>query len=209
MLLYPDDYLIRYFFKSNLNNRKSGHVLELGCGDGNNLELFDKFGWRVTGIDYSLASITNAQTRIPEGLFLCEDLNQAENAGWLASVLDRDKYDVVILANSTYYLTRNARLNLLKEMSHLVRGDGSFFLRERLLSDGRRKISEKSENYFLITSNQTGEFGLQIILSTRVQIISDLTNLGFEENSLTMLECKYDNIQNAKLISNHDFIVWN
>ena len=210
MQLYPDDYLIRYFFKSNFNSRTSGHVLELGCGDGNNLELFYKFGWSVTGFDYSLESITRAQTRIPEGTFHREDLNQAARAGWLLSFLEKEKYDVVILANSTYYLTREARLNLLRDMSHLVRDGGSFFLRERLLTDGRREISEHTKGgYFLISSNQTGELGLRIILSSREQVMADLANLGFEQSSLTILECKYDNVQNAKLISNHDLIVWN
>lgn len=210
MQLYPDDYLIRYFFKSNFNSRTPGHVLELGCGDGNNLELFNKFGWSVTGLDFSFESISHARTRIPEGTFYCEDLNQAARVGWLASILEKEEYDVVILANSTYYLTREARLNILSETSNLIRGGGSFFLRERLITDGRREISEYTpDDYFLISSDQTGEIGLQIILSSREQVMADLANLGFEQNSLTVLECKYDNIQNSKLISNHDLVVWN
>jgi hypothetical protein len=40
-LKFPDEYLIRFFFKNKLFNKK-GDVIEFGCANGNNLSLFKK-----------------------------------------------------------------------------------------------------------------------------------------------------------------------
>ena len=42
-LRFPDDYIVKMFFKEGLH-RAPGRVLELGCGSGNNLSLFSAFG---------------------------------------------------------------------------------------------------------------------------------------------------------------------
>ena len=55
-LKFPEEFLTRFFFKEKLFKHK-GHVLELGCGNGNNLTLFNQFGWRTTGVDINNRNI--------------------------------------------------------------------------------------------------------------------------------------------------------
>ena len=50
-LRFPDEYVIKFFFKSGLH-ASPGRVVEFGCGNGNNLSLFRAYGWDVTGLAY-------------------------------------------------------------------------------------------------------------------------------------------------------------
>ena len=48
---YPDEYFIKFFFSNKLDEITDLNVLELGCGNGNNLMLPYSFGASITGID--------------------------------------------------------------------------------------------------------------------------------------------------------------
>ena len=60
---YPDDYVIKAFLKTGLHKDKKT-VIELGCGDGNNLMLFREFGWSVVGVDYNIKSLKRAKKNL-------------------------------------------------------------------------------------------------------------------------------------------------
>ena len=59
-LRFPDEYVVKMFFKEGLH-KAPGIVLEMGCGNGNNLLLFAAFGWSVTGVDYDAAALEDAK----------------------------------------------------------------------------------------------------------------------------------------------------
>lgn len=63
---FPDEYIVRMFFKEGLQH-SPGRVLELGCGSGNNLMLFHEFGWQVVGVDISTASLSDAVHNLSGG----------------------------------------------------------------------------------------------------------------------------------------------
>ena len=50
-LKYPDEFVVRHLFKRGLSER-TGRVLELGSGTGNNLALYLAWDWACTGVDY-------------------------------------------------------------------------------------------------------------------------------------------------------------
>ena len=84
-LKYPDIYITRFFFKEILH-KSPGKVLELGCGNGNNLMLFVEYNWNVTGIDNNNKAINNANynfgllkkknSKLNKYRFLKKDMNQ-------------------------------------------------------------------------------------------------------------------------------------
>jgi SAM-dependent methyltransferase len=59
-LKYPDEFVIKFFFKENLHKIK-GDVLELGCANGNNLIMFYQYGWNTVGIDLNQDSLSNGE----------------------------------------------------------------------------------------------------------------------------------------------------
>ena len=59
-LKFPDEYLTRFFFKEKLYKKKN-NVLELGCGNGNSLNLFYQYGWDTIGIDIDPINIKRAK----------------------------------------------------------------------------------------------------------------------------------------------------
>ena len=109
-LRYPDPYVIKYFFKEGMD-RTRGSVLELGCGNGNNLRLFRDFGWRTVGIDNSSNALADAL-----GNFGAENASECEFHEWdlgegLPDLLE--EFDVMLMPNVAYYLKRQAFANLL------------------------------------------------------------------------------------------------
>ncbi len=55
--------------------KKAGRLLDLGCGDGNNLRWLAPFAERLYGSDYNLARLTRARACSPATLFLADVLN--------------------------------------------------------------------------------------------------------------------------------------
>ena len=59
-LKYPDEFVVRHFFKRGLSDR-AGRVQELGCGTGNNLSLYQAWDWRVAGVDYDAGALADCR----------------------------------------------------------------------------------------------------------------------------------------------------
>ena len=115
-LLFPDDYLVKFFFKTKLNKRKK-NVLELGCSNGNNLSLFFNYGWNVSGVDSNLKNILNAKHNfkiLKKKLFLKNNyLFFKEDMLSFIKKQDNLSYDTIIFANSLYYLEYQQIIEIL------------------------------------------------------------------------------------------------
>ena len=55
----------------------SGHLLEIGCGDGDFLVTSQAAGWRVTGVEYSATACEKARQRLKQGEVFCGELQSA------------------------------------------------------------------------------------------------------------------------------------
>jgi len=210
-LLFPDDYLVRFFFKNELNELK-GSVLELGCGSGNNLMLFYEFGWNITGIDINSKSILQAKKNLQllpkkNNLF-----NLIEGKVELISELlpKNDKYDVIILSNIICYISRNFIKNIFAFLREILLPHGFIFLRTRTVSDYRyARGDEIAPNEFILRLKETGEEGLLNVFYQEWELVELVwKNLNIDLSKLTILHVDFDNVQNGKIIRNSDLVLW-
>ncbi len=209
-LKYPDDYLIRFFFKEGLH-QKSGRVLELGCGNGNNLALFYQYGWDVAGIDFNSQSIADANHNFAllEGAgsrseFFLHDLNLGLPDGL------RGPFDCLSLANVIYYLERDSYYRLLKQLRPLLASKAHVFLRARTPRDYRyargRQVAPDS---FVLGCAETGEEGCAMTFYREHELFDQMTNgLGVAGEDLRVFQTEFQNIQNDHLVSNADVVMW-
>ena len=188
-------------------DRTRGSVLELGCGNGNNLRLFRDFGWRTVGIDNSSNALADAL-----GNFGAENASECEFHEWdlgegLPDLLE--EFDVMLMPNVAYYLKRQAFANLLSECRGVLKGGGSYMISCRSIGDWRfGRGQQVGENAFIMTTNVTGELGtLQTFYDSTEVVALVESRMGTTDKPL-VLHYDYENLQCGKVIDNHDFVIW-
>jgi SAM-dependent methyltransferase len=202
---YPDEYVIRMFFKEGLQ-RAPGRVLELGCGSGNNLLLFREFDWRVVGIDISANSLADAAHNLANGPPTVT-LLQANLAHGMPELTG--EFDAIILPSFNYYVPRFSFLRLLADCNRLLTPGGLFFLRSRTSRDWRYgRGREVERNGFVLECSETGEEGL-------LNVFYDADELGAVVEAALgqlryrqVLKTRYDNIQSGVVITNDEVVIW-
>ena len=210
-LLFPDDYLVKFFFKTKLNKRKK-NVLELGCSNGNNLNLFFNYGWNVSGVDSNLKNILNAKHNfkiLKKKLFLQNNyLFFKEDMLSFIKKQDNLSYDTIIFANSLYYLEYQQIIEILDCIKNKISKKTNIFFRIRLKGDQRAKISKKISKFtHLINFKRTNEINCFNTFFTKQKFITMIRN-KFNTKSETVLEIKYENLINNKVFFNNDSVFW-
>ncbi len=111
-LKYPDEQLVRFFFKEKLN-QLTGSVLELGCGNGNNLMLFAEYNWNIMGVDINNKLIDAANSNFKH-LSKSNFLFQTDDMIKFVKKYNGEKFDCFLLPSSLYYLSEEKIIELLK-----------------------------------------------------------------------------------------------
>jgi len=210
-LQFPDDYLIKFFFKTKLNKKKK-NVLELGCSNGNNLNLFFNYGWNVTGVDNNKKNIINAKHNfkvLKKKLFLKNNYFFFEE-DMLSFIKKQDNlsYDTIIFANSLYYLEYQKIIEILDCIKNKISKKTNIFFRIRLSGDQRAKMSKKISKFtHLINFKNTNEINCLNTFFTKQKFITMIKN-KFNVKSETSLEIKYENLINNKIFFNNDLVFW-
>jgi SAM-dependent methyltransferase len=205
-LIYPDEYVIRFFFKLGLH-RRPGRVLELGSGVGNNLALFRGFDWSVVGMDNDALSLQRAGDNLqsssdPQCELLFRDI-EATNIG------DLGDFDCVMAPNLACYLTPSRFISVLHECASLLKPGGAFFLKTRLVDDWRAgRGPAVGTNSYILTTEITGESGAMMTLYERDELASLVDeHLGLLDDRAVM-RTSYENLQSGEMIDNHDAVIW-
>jgi SAM-dependent methyltransferase len=201
---YPDEFITRFFFKKG-HHKRSGRVLELGCGSGNNLALYHNYGWSITGVDINENLLTDAAFNFENyGKFVRRDLSQGLPA------FDA-LFDVFLAPSSLYYIPRAACLHCLRAVRPYLHASAEFFLRMRLQDDYRYGRGEETGPHsFILDTEETGEAGLLNVFYTEEELKAMVCEtLGAEAYDLTVLHCRFDNLQNDRIVRNNsDLILW-
>lgn len=200
---FPDDYVVRMFFKEGLQ-RRPGRVLELGCGSGNNLMLFQDFGWSVTGVDINAQSLDDARHNLGSDNV---HLIKADLSDSLPPI--EGQFDCIILPSVNYYIPRQAFTRLLGALWPKLRSGSVFYLRSRLLDDWRfGRGDEVERNGYVLNCTETGEHGL---LNVFYSIDELRALLVAPPSSLTLTQClrvHYENPQQGVTIGNSEVVIW-
>lgn len=212
-LKYPDELVIRFFFKNNLQNQ-TGDVLELGSSNGNNLLLFYESGWNVTGVDISDSAINDANANFAD----CQKQYSLTNSyQFLLSDMETfvkqytgAQFDVLLLPSSIYYLSLEAIHQIFESIStnKILKDDGLLFIRYRNTKDYRFGKGEKvGEKTFRFNFDDTGEKGCINTFFEKEDLLK-LLHKYYDIGEYVHLKLDYENIQKDVLITNSDFIFW-
>jgi len=202
-LKYPDEFVIRHFFRRGLH-QKTGRVVELGGGTGNNLSLYAAYGWTLVDVDYSASALADCRWNLGEAVTLIEaDLSKG------LPDLGQDLIDVLLIPNLLCYLTDAQARDVLSAARARLAPGAEVFVRTRLTDDYRcGKGVEEEPNGWRLNTPETGEAGLFNLFYTEDGLIGRLAEeLGLTE--ITALKVKFDNIQNGVRVEpNSDLVVW-
>jgi glycosyltransferase involved in cell wall biosynthesis/2-polyprenyl-3-methyl-5-hydroxy-6-metoxy-1,4-benzoquinol methylase len=95
-----------------------GRMLEIGCGQGEFLELAETAGWDVTGIESSRDACAQAKKRLKRGTVHCGDL---AGAGLAAG-----QFDLCVLSDALEHV--RSPLEFLREIHGLLKPGGALFV---------------------------------------------------------------------------------
>jgi SAM-dependent methyltransferase len=209
-LRFPDDYIIKFFFKTNCH-QKSGNVLELGCGNGNNLRLFYDFGWDVCGIDKNRNALEDAYFNFKTGPhssanreFREQDLSRG------IGIAVKGKFDVILLPSVLNYLERKHVESLMEELKFLLAPETLIFCRTRTMKDYRYGRGSKiGRNAFQLSIEETSEYNLVNVFYDDYEIVDLFRHhLSFDISTMTLLHIDFQNLQGDVVVSNSDLIIW-
>ena len=202
-LKYPDEFVARHFFKRGLH-QKTGRVVELGGGTGNNLSLYAAYGWDLTNVDYSAGALEDCRWNLGDGVTLIEaDLSKG------LPDLGGAPIDVLLIPNLLCYLTDAQAKTVLTAARALLAPNAEIFVRTRLTDDYRcGKGALEEPNGWRLDTPETGEAGLFNLFYTEDGLVGRLVEeLGLTDP--TALKVAFDNIQNGvRVAPNSDLVVW-
>ncbi len=95
-----------------------GRLLEVGCGEGDFLELAEADGWNVTGIEYSSAACDSARRRLKRGQIHCGELRQA--------ALPAEQFDLCVISDVLEHV--RSPLEFLREIHRVLKPGGTLFV---------------------------------------------------------------------------------
>ena len=207
-LKYPDEHLVRFFFKEKLN-QITGSVLELGCGNGNNLMLFAEYNWNIMGVDINSKLIDAAN-------FNFKHLNKnnfrfkTNDMVKFIKKYNGEKFDCFLLPSSLYYLSEEQIVELLKliQDKKILKKKCFVYFRVRLDDDYRLKRAKKIGNKtYKLNFIETGELNCINTFFKEKEFVN-LLKKYFTFFNFKKIKVKFENFQNNSIIDNSDLIVW-
>lgn len=157
-LSYPSEYLIRMLKGAypKLNFDKSRYkeqsILDIGCGVGRNIVLFNSLGFRnVSGIEIDNAVVDQAKSMMQD-LNITSDIRVGTNDN---IPFDSENFDIVVSWNVCYYMGENLDFNKhISEYSRVLKPGGLFIFSVPKKSCFIYRDAEKySDGYLTITND--------------------------------------------------------
>ena len=201
-LRFPDEFLVRHFFRRGLD-RRPGAVVELGCGSASNLALYQAFGWRVAGADIDEKAIDDARWNLrDDATLVVADLSKVsppELAG---------PWDALLAPSSLYYLGAENAERLLVDFAPRLKPECEVFVRLRRCDDYRcGRGEEVAPNTWRLATPETGEAGLSVHFYDEAEAVA-LVRTTLDLQDIAVLRVSFDNIQSGVLVApNSDLVI--
>ena len=221
---YPDEAVMRFFFKEGLH-KTPGRVVEFGCGSANNLALlFLQYGYEVVGVDNSSEALDLAAhnldlaSRPAKGMDRYDDFKTADlinvdiEAAFPMNLIGQ--CDVILFPGIIYYLSRDKLMKLLRRVYINVAKEGSWvFVRARGMADYRYKRGMYAEhNGTLLNTPETGEEGCRNVCYREYELVDMFRDIFHLEN-IQVMDIRFENrmmCQRSKgdQMLNHDIVIY-
>ncbi|MCX6751029.1 MAG: class I SAM-dependent methyltransferase [Candidatus Pacearchaeota archaeon] len=133
------------FLKFLKQKNFSGVVVDLGCGNGRDVNFFSKNGLNVKGIDLDEEEISIAKKNFPGLCFELQDIEQL--------TFEDDSVDAFFMINVIHYLNKEKSI---REISRKLKKKGYLFIHFNLeIKDNRGNIdySQKEDEIFDLIKN--------------------------------------------------------
>lgn len=205
-MLWPDTFVTKFFFKSGFDKR-TGSLLELGGGNGNNARLFTEYGWHVTGLDFDPNQVADARANWSEEDPSTYDFREWDLRKGLPQ-LDRH-FDALVGNGSLYYFERSYLEQLLSELRSLLKPGAYVYFRFRTPNDWRYgKGDEIERNTFRLTISESNEFGNTMAFFEPDEIVEIVESQLGVLNNRVVLHDFHENIQKGLHTANDDVVIW-
>ena len=100
---------------------KGMDILDVGCGTGSHLQLYQRYGCNLYGIDLSPSMLEVARGRLEDSIQL--DLGDATNMPY-----EDHKFDLIISMLSLHEMAHQTQSGVLTEMKRVLKDDGHILL---------------------------------------------------------------------------------
>ena len=123
------------------NSREKPKLLELGCGDGRDLQLFIENGFDVSAIDIATKSIEKLKDRFgKKANIYCKNIKNMD--------FENNSFDIIYAHLTLHYFTKEETDNIFNKIYNLLKINGIFFVKcksnkDKLCNDSQGiKIAE-------------------------------------------------------------------
>lgn len=106
------------FFMENISN--GGKILDAGCGDGRDCQVFSERGFKVTGIDLTPEFLEIARSKVPLGSFLNMDMRNLN--------FPENNFDGVWSCASIVHMDHSGVSKFLAETRRVLRNNGILYI---------------------------------------------------------------------------------
>lgn len=100
---------------------KGMNILDVGCGTGTHLELYQRYGCHLYGIDLSPSMLDVARARLGDSARL--ELGDATSMPY-----ENHEFDLIICMLSLHEMAQQTRSGVLSEMKRVLKDDGRILL---------------------------------------------------------------------------------
>jgi len=105
------------WFRKYLHGKK---ILDIGCGPGRDSEAFNRLGFEVTGIDFTISFVKMAQERVPERKFWRMDMRKLQFKG--------EEFDGLWCLASFIHIPKREGLETLQGFYRVLKRGGALFI---------------------------------------------------------------------------------
>lgn len=150
-------------------------VLEVGCGPGRNMILFNGWFAQLDGADISSTCIEKAKINLTDAGIPIPNLFVMD--GKSLPMIQDESYDIVFMVISHQHITsRSVRLNLYKEYHRILNPEGFFCFQTGFGSGHPRSVDYFTEHY----ENESEFLDKDVRVENVIHLINDVESCGFK-----------------------------
>ena len=111
----------------------TGNIVDLGCGNGRDVDVFNRKGFKVLGIDKSEENIKNAKRNFPNYKFEIQDIEKLK--------IKNNSVGAVFMINVIHYINK---VKSIEEIYRILEDGGYFYIHFNLsITDSEGNIDYK------------------------------------------------------------------